>query len=104
MSGIVSKLGEGPLHRVRPDLVGTVCEGRDVTLVRWDVPGDRPVTPVHSHAENGPFTILLSGRVGRGFPHGAMRALDGADANLMDAFSPPRADYVAAARDRENPR
>lgn len=123
MDTIVSKLGESPLHRVRPDLVGTVFEGRDVTLVRWDIPADRPVTPLHSHAEHEQFTVVVSGRIEttvgtevltlgpgdmcrieRGVSHGSTRALDGANAILIDVFSPPRADYVAAAREGEEPR
>ncbi len=113
----VFKLGASPLHRVRPDLLGTVFEGTDVTLVRWDIPHDRPVTPLHSHAEHEQFTIVVSGsiettigaevltlhagdmcRIERNVPHGATRALDGTNAVLVDVFSPPRADYVAAAR------
>ncbi len=110
-------LGAGPIHRVRPDLMGTVIEGDGVTVVRWDIPADRPVTPLHSHAEHEQFTIVVSGsiettvgdvvkvmrpgdvcRIERNVMHGATRALDGMNAVLVDVFSPPRADYVAAAR------
>ena len=115
---IVFRLGASPLHRVRPDLLGTVFEGGDVTLVRWDIPADRPTTPLHVHAEHEQFTIVISGavettvgdevlilragdmcRIERNVLHGSTRALDGANAVLVDVFSPPRADYVAAARE-----
>ena len=113
----VFPLGASPLHRVRPDLVGSVFEGADVTLVRWDIPADRPTTPLHSHVEHEQFTIVISGaiettvgdevlvlragdmcRIERNVMHGSTRALDGVNAVLVDVFSPPRADYVAAAR------
>ena len=37
-------------------------------------------------------------RIERNVMHGRTRALDGVNAVLVDVFSPPRADYVAAAR------
>ena len=114
---VVYKLGESPLHKVRPDLSGTVFEGQDTTLVRWIIPSDRAATPLHSHAEHEQFTIVVSGsiettvgeavltlrpgdmcRIERNVPHGGTRALGGADAVLVDVFSPPRADYIPAAR------
>ena len=123
MDRVVSKLGASPLHQVRPDLAGTVFEGQDVTLVRWDIPAERAATPLHSHADHEQFTIVVSGRIEttvgaevltlqagdmcrieRNVPHGATRALDGANAILVDVFSPPRVDYVTAARGGEDPR
>ena len=113
-------LGGSPVHQVRPDLAGTVCEGRDVTLVRWDIPASRAATPIHHHADHEQFTIVISGsvettigdevltlrpgdmcRIDRGVPHGRTRVLDGKDAVLIDVFSPPRPEYVAAARMHE---
>ena len=117
---IVFPLGASPLHRVRPDLLGTVFEGEDVTLVRWDIPADRPTTPLHVHADHEQFTIVISGtiettvgdevlimragdmcRIERNVLHGSTRALDGVNAVLVDVFSPPRVDYLAAARTGE---
>ena len=117
MSEYLFPLGSSPIHQIRPDLKGTVCEGEDVTLVRWDIPFDRAPTPIHSHSDHEQFTIVVSGsvettvgdnvlilrpgdmcRIDKNVPHGKTRALNGANAVLIDVFNPPRDEYVAAAR------
>ena len=60
---VVFRSGEGPFHRIRPDLAGVLIGGEKVTLVRWDFPVGRAPTPVHSHAEHEQFCIMLSGSV-----------------------------------------
>ncbi|MDE1995658.1 MAG: cupin domain-containing protein [Rhizobiaceae bacterium] len=117
MSEFLFPLDGSPIHQIRPDLKGTVCEGEGVTLVRWDIPADRSPTPIHSHTDHEQFTIIVTGsvettvgdqvlilhpgdmcRIDRNVPHGKTRALNGINAVLIDVFSPPRDEYVAAAR------
>lgn len=109
--------GAGPLHDVRPDLQGTVMEGTAVTLVRWTIDPLRQPTGLHAHVHHEQFTVVVSGRIettvdgtpvllgpgdvcriAPGAPHGSTRAIGPEVAILVDVFSPPREDYVAAAR------
>ncbi len=112
----VFRAAAGPLHAVRPDLPGTVIAGRDVTLVRWEIDPRRPATGLHAHPDHEQFTVVVSGsiethvdgesvilsagdvcRIAPGSSHGATRALGEEVAILVDVFSPPREDYLAAA-------
>ncbi len=114
---VLFRNGEGPVHRVRPDLDGTVIAGEGVTVVRWEVPVDRPPTPIHSHDAHEQFMILLAGeiethvggetivmrpgdvlRIEKRVPHGATRVRSRPSAVWLDVFSPPREDYLAAVR------
>lgn len=109
-------LGGSLVHQVRPDLAGTVCEARDMMLVRWDIPASHAATPIR-HTDHEQFTIVTSGsvettigdgvltlrpgdmcRINRNVAHGRTQALDGKDAVLIDVFSVPCPEYVAAAR------
>ncbi|HVZ15046.1 MAG TPA: cupin domain-containing protein [Bauldia sp.] len=113
---VVFRSGEGPFHRIRPDLAGVLIGGEKVTLVRWDFPVGRAPTPVHSHAEHEQFCVMLSGSVRtmlggeevtlhpgdimvirRNVPHGATVVLGDENAVMLDVYSPPREEYVAAA-------
>lgn len=110
-------LSAGSIHKVRPDLMGTVMEGEDVTLVRWEIPASRLPTPLHAHQHHEQFTTVISGtiettvgdqvltmnpgdtcHIPKGIAHGSTRALGSSMAVLIDVFSPPRQDYVAAAK------
>ncbi len=110
-------LSAGSVHQVRPDLMGTVMAGDDVTLVRWEIPANRLPTPLHAHQHHEQFTTVISGmiettvgdqvltmhpgdtcHVPKGMAHGGTRALGDSMAVLVDVFSPPRLDYVAAAK------
>ncbi|MES2251659.1 MAG: cupin domain-containing protein [Pseudomonadota bacterium] len=112
----VFRAAAGPLHAVRPDLPGTVIAGRDVTLVRWEIDPRRAATGLHAHPDHEQFTVVVSGqvethvdgkpvvlgpgdvcRLAPGSSHGATRALGDEVAILVDVFSPPRQDYLAAA-------
>jgi quercetin dioxygenase-like cupin family protein len=113
----IFKAGEGPVHQIRPDFAGTVIAGENVTLVRWEIPPDRPPIRIHAHGDMEQVTIVIAGsvettvgdevvilrpgdvcRIARNVPHGATRALGGTPAVTIDVFAPPRADYVAATR------
>ena len=113
---VVFRAGEGPFHRIRPDLAGVLIGGEKVTLVRWDFPVGRAPTPVHAHAEHEQFCIMLAGsvrtrlgdevvmlnagdvmRIKRNVPHGATVVLGTENAVMLDVYSPPREEYVAAA-------
>jgi len=112
----VFRADTGPLHAVRPDLPGTVVPGCDVTLVRWEIDPRRAATGLHAHPDHEQFTVVVSGRIettvdgevvvlgpgdvcriAPGSSHGATRALGSEVAILVDVFSPPRQDYLAAA-------
>jgi quercetin dioxygenase-like cupin family protein len=103
---------------IRPGLRGTIIEGDDTTLVRWSLKAGTPQTRLHEHPEHEQYGLLISGRlqmsiegeqvelrpgdmywVPPGTEHGATLVLGDEDAVLLDIFSPPREDYVAAARD-----
>jgi quercetin dioxygenase-like cupin family protein len=113
---VVFRAGEGPFHRIRPDLAGVLIGGEKVTLVRWDFPVGRAPTAIHSHAEHEQFCIMLSGSVRttlgdeqvvlnpgdimhikRNVPHGATVVLGDENAVMLDVYAPPREEYVAAA-------
>lgn len=113
----VYRAGESAMHQIRPDLAGTVIDGEHATLVRWLIPAGRPATPLHSHAEYEQITTVLSGRIEttvgdevfmlgagdvcqirRGILHGGTCAVGGQDAVILDVFTPPRPDYLEAAR------
>jgi len=112
----VFRADTGPMHAVRPDLPGTVIPGRDITLVRWEIDPQRAATGLHAHPDHEQFTVVVSGRIETnvdgevvvlgpgdvcritpGSSHGATRALGSEVAILVDVFSPPRQDYLAAA-------
>ncbi|HVY19727.1 MAG TPA: cupin domain-containing protein [Bauldia sp.] len=113
---VVFRAGEGPYHQIRPDLEGVLIGGEKVTLVRWEFPVGRPATPVHSHRDHEQFCIMLSGtvrtvlgdetvtlsagdvmRIQRNVPHGATVVVGNEPAVMLDVYSPPREEYVAAA-------
>jgi quercetin dioxygenase-like cupin family protein len=60
---VVYRGTEASRHRVRPDLSGTVMPGQNVTLVRWLIPANGPLTKMHSHDVHEQFTIVVSGSV-----------------------------------------
>jgi quercetin dioxygenase-like cupin family protein len=112
----IFRAGEGPFHKIRKDLDGVLIGGEKVTLVRWDFPAGRAPTPVHAHAEHEQFCIMLAGsvrttlgdeqvtlhagdimRIKRNVPHGATIVLGSENAVMLDVYSPPREDYLAAA-------
>lgn len=114
---VVFRAGEGPFHKIRQDLDGVLIGGENVTLVRWDFPVGRAPTPVHSHAEHEQFVIMLAGsvrttlgdeqvtlnagdimRIKRNVPHGATVVLGKENAVMLDVYSPPREEYVTAAK------
>jgi quercetin dioxygenase-like cupin family protein len=114
---IMYPAADKPLHRIRPDLFGTVIPAEHGTLVRWAVPAGQPETPLHSHIEFEQITVLLEGRIrtrvgdevfvlgpgdliriARGAQHGNTTALDGRDAMVLDIFMPPRPQYLDAAQ------
>jgi quercetin dioxygenase-like cupin family protein len=114
---VLYRADEPPQHRIRPDLKGTVIEAEHCTMVRWVIPAGQDPTPLHAHAEFEQICTVLSGaiettvggevlvarggdtfRIRRGVVHGATRALDGRDAVVLDVFTPPRREYVEAAR------
>jgi len=103
---------------IRPGLHGTIIEGDRTTLVRWQLPAGGARTGMHEHPEHEQYGLLLEGAlemyiedqrielragdmywVPAGTPHGATLVLGETDAVLLDIFSPPREDYLAAARD-----
>lgn len=113
---VVFRAGEGPFHQIRPDLEGVLIGGEDVTVVRWEFPVGRPATPVHSHTDHEQFCIMLNGtvrmtlgdevvtlragdvcRIRRNVPHGATIVVGTEPAVMLDVYSPPREEYVAAA-------
>jgi quercetin dioxygenase-like cupin family protein len=112
----VFRAGEGPFHQIRPDLEGVLMGGTDVTLVRWEFPVGRAATAVHCHPDHEQFCIMLSGtvkttlgdeivtlkagdvmRIRKNVPHGATVVVGNEPAVMLDVYSPPRAEYVAAA-------
>jgi len=114
---IMYPAADKPLHRIRPDLLGTVIPAEHGTLVRWAVAAGQPETPLHSHIEFEQITVLLEGRIrtrvgdeifvlgpgdliriARGAQHGNTTALDDRDAIVLDIFMPPRPQYLEAAR------
>ncbi len=105
------------MHRLRPDLRGTILEGDNISLVRWLIPADGQPTGLHSHKVHEQFTIVTEGtvetrvgnevhvlstgdvcRVRAGVEHGCTRALNGMNAVLVDVFEPRREDYLEAAQ------
>lgn len=111
------RLRETAPARVRPDLEGRVYEGEQVTLVRWEFEPGMPRTGMHVHEAHEQFGVVLQGeiemqigdeviRVGAGdvfwcppgVPHGRTLVLSDIPAHVLDVFSPPRAEYVAAAQ------
>jgi quercetin dioxygenase-like cupin family protein len=101
---------------VRPGLFGSVIEGQKATMVRWEFAPDMPQTGIHWHEDHEQFGVVISGRieteidgvvrelvagemyhVPKGLPHGKTRVLGQQAAVVLDFFSPPREEYVAAA-------
>ena len=114
---VVFRAGEGPLHQIRPDLAGVLIDGEKVTLVRWEFPVGRAATGIHSHTNHEQFCIMLSGvvrmtlgddvitlsagdvcRIKRNVPHGGTVVVGNEPAVMLDVYSPPRDEYVAAAK------
>jgi quercetin dioxygenase-like cupin family protein len=112
----VHRLAEVFPTQVRPDLAGRVYEGDDLTLVRWEFAPGTPRTGMHVHAEHEQFGVVLQGeiemqigeevvRLGAGdlfwcprnVPHGRTLVLGDVAAQVLDVFTPPRADYVSIA-------
>lgn len=121
MGANVFRSSQPLLHRVRPDLFGTLMEGRNVTLARWLIKPGRKATGVHSHDDHEQFTIVISGSIETlvgeelltlaagdvchippGTQHGKTRALNEEGAVLIDVFEPVRSDYVQAVRSGEH--
>lgn len=117
MQRYVHRFDEVQPTRVRPDLEGRVYEGENVTLVRWEFPPGTPRTGMHVHAEHEQFGVVLQGeiemqigdevvRLGPGdlywcprdMPHGRTLVLGDTPVSILDVFSPPREDYIQAAR------
>ena len=117
MSATVYRSNQPLLDRLRPDLSGTLMEGRNVTLARWIIESGRKPTGVHSHDDHEQFTIVISGSIETlvgdellrlvagdvchippGIAHGKTLALNDEDAVLIDVFEPVRADYIQAVR------
>jgi quercetin dioxygenase-like cupin family protein len=113
---VVFRAGEGPFHQIRPDLAGVLIGGEKVTLVRWEFPVGRPATGVHAHTDHEQFCIMLSGTVRmtigdglvtlaagdvchirRNVPHGGTVVVGDEPAVMLDVYSPPREEYLAAA-------
>jgi quercetin dioxygenase-like cupin family protein len=101
---------------VRPDLDGRVYAGDDLTLVRWEFAPGTPRTGMHVHADHEQMGLVLAGRIEmqigdevvqlgpgdvfwcpRNVPHGRTLVLGDTPAQILDVFTPPRADYVQAA-------
>jgi len=101
---------------IRPNLFGTVIEGAQSTAVRWEFPPGNPRTGIHWHDEHEQFGVVLAGsislRIGddrqrletgdiyyvpRGVHHGETEVHGDVTAVVLDFFTPPRLDYVAAA-------
>lgn len=120
MKRIVHRFSEMLPARVRPDLEGRVYEGDNVTLVRWEFMPGTPRTGMHVHEAHEQFGVVLQGeiemqigdevvRVGTGdvfwcpagVPHGRTLVLSDTPAHVLDVFSPPRDEYVAAANAAE---
>ena len=111
---LVSRRTEINLHAIRPTLSGTVIAGDQMTMVRWALDPEQPVTALHSHETYEQFTIMIEGsiettvgdetlelqagdvcRIPRGTTHGRTRVIGTARAVLIDVFEPVREDYVA---------
>jgi quercetin dioxygenase-like cupin family protein len=112
----VHRLSEVVPAQIRPDLAGRVYEGDAVTLVRWEFAPGTPRTGMHVHADHEQFGFVIQGeiemqigdevvRLGAGdlfwcprnVPHGRTLVLGDTPAHILDVFSPPRDEYVAAS-------
>lgn len=108
--------GDFEQTEVRPGLFGAVIEGEKGTMVRWEFAPDMPQTGIHWHDDHEQFGVVLSGRIEtqigddvrelgpgdmyhapKGVHHGRTRVLGNDPAVILDFFSPPREEYVAAA-------
>lgn len=115
MAQFAHHINAEPLTEIRPGLFGHVLEGEQMTLVQWEFPAGTPRTGLHSHDQHEQYSYVLSGsvdmeidgkpihleageacRIPRKLEHG--HTLVGPQgARILDVFSPPREDYVAAA-------
>ena len=102
---------------IRPGLFGAVIEGERATAVRWEFEPSMARTGIHSHDEHEQFGLVVSGRIEteidgdvrrlgpgemyyipKGVPHGGTIVLGPENAVIIDFFSPPREEYVQAAK------
>ncbi len=112
----VYRNGEYETSEIRPGLGGAVLEGDAMTIVRWEFPPRTPRTGMHTHEEHEQYGVVLAGaiemqigdevvRLGAGdiywvpkkLTHGRTFVLGDEPAVVLDIFSPPRPEYVAAA-------
>ena len=104
------------LAQIRPGLFGAIVAGEQATVVRWEFAPGMARTGIHWHDDHEQFGLVVSGRieteiagevrqlgpgdiyyVPRKVPHGHTLVIGDEPVALVDFFTPPRADYVAAA-------
>lgn len=102
---------------IRPGLSGAVIDGERSTAVRWEFAPDMARTGIHHHDEHEQFGIVVGGHielqidgivcrlgpgemyhVPKGIPHGGTVVIGDEPAVVIDFFSPPREEYVRAAK------
>lgn len=115
MRNYVHRLHSEQLTEIRPGLFGHVLEGEQVTLVQWEFPAGMPRTGLHHHDLHEQYSYVLAGsvemdidgqhihleageacQIPRTVEHGHTQ-VGPQGARILDVFSPPREDYVAAA-------